>query len=124
MTFEEYSYGFWPTETDDQGEFRWAMRKATTVVPATGRVLELTTGANFPDLDAHPTHVKAWVDGRLVIDGELTAKARAITKSVLLPEDERRVLVELWTERSEIAPPPDGRELALMVRWHFSTASR
>jgi hypothetical protein len=117
--YAEYSYGFWSAEQDDQGEFRWAKTRATTVIHADGKVMRLTTAVNFPDVSEHPTHVKAWVDGRLVIDGELTGEAPSITQQVPIPPGEQRVLIETWADRSVVAPPPDGRELALQVRWRF-----
>jgi hypothetical protein len=64
-------------------------------------------------------HVQAWVDGRSIIDTKLSPTAPVVEKTVLLPAGERRVLVETATDRSATAPPPDGRELALQVRWSF-----
>jgi hypothetical protein len=117
--YAEYSYGFWAAEQDDQGEFRWAGTNATAVIQAGGRVMQLTAAVNFPDVAEHPTHAKAWVDGRLVIDERLTGDAPSVTRSIPLPPGERRVLIETRADRSVVAPPPDGRALALQVRWRF-----
>ena len=117
----EYSYGFWPPEVDDEGDFRWAGTRATTVIPVTGRVLNLTASVNFADLAEHPTQAKVWVDGRLVLDGRLTTAAPSLTKSVFLRDGEQRVLIETWANRSVRALPPDRRDLALMLRWRFSS---
>jgi hypothetical protein len=59
-----------------------------------------------------------------VIDQLLTAGADSVSTAVFLPADERRVLVDTWADRAVQAPPPDGRELAVMVRWRFLTTSR
>lgn len=118
--FAQYSYGVFSPERDDLGEFRWAGRRATIVVDAPGRKLHLTAGVNHADLQQRPVHAKAWVDGRLVIDDELTAGAPTVTTAVPLRDGQRRVLIETWTDRAVVAPPPDGRTLALMLRWQFS----
>ena len=121
----EYLYGFsWPEPDGEGGEYRWARRKSTAVIPAPTRSLELTLRVNHLDLAEHPTHAKAWVDGKLVWDGTLTAAADTVTKEVLLPSDERRALIETWADHAVTAPSPDGRELALMVRWRFRPSSR
>lgn len=117
--YTEYAYGVFGPERDDEGEFRWTGPESTQVVPATGSRLVLTAGVNFGDLAAHPTRAKVWVNGRLVIDGVLTADARTITQTVPLDPSLKRTLVETWVERSETAPPPDGRDLGLMLRGRF-----
>lgn len=119
-----YAYGFWGAEPDGEGgEFRWARRAATSVVPATNRVLELTLRAN-PDMLQQPMRVRASVDGRSVIDTELTAGTTEVRGQVLLPDGARAVVVDTWAERATTLPPPDGRELAIMVRWRFTGALR
>jgi len=115
---EEYFYGFWGPETDASGEFRWARKTATAVFAAKGHVLELSIGARDPDLARRPKPVKAWVDGRRVIDTTLTAEKPDVSATVTLPGDERRVMIETSTDRS-FTPPADPRELAVMVRWRF-----
>jgi hypothetical protein len=121
----EYLYGFsWPEPDGEGGEYRWARRKGTAVIPAPTRSLELTLRVNHLDLAEHPTHAKAWVDGRLVWDGTLTATADTVTREILLPSGERRALIETWADHAVTAPAPDGRELALMVRWRFRPSSR
>jgi len=120
-----YLYGFsWPEPDGEGGEYRWARRKATAVIAAPTRSFKLRLRANHGDMAEHPTRVKAWVDGRLVIDGALTAGADTLEAAVFLPSGEQRVLIETWADRSVIAPPPDGRELAVMVRWRFAPTSR
>jgi hypothetical protein len=121
----DYLYGFSWAEPDGEGGFyRWARRKATAVVPAPTQSLELTLRVNHLDLAEHPTRAKAWVDGKLVWDGTLTAGADTIKKAVLLPGGERRALIETWADHAVSAPAGDGRELALMVRWRFLPSSR
>jgi hypothetical protein len=117
--YSEYSYGFWPAETDGEGEFRWTGRRATTVVPSAGQAITVTAGVNFGDLASHPSHARVWVNGRLIIDGTLTADTPALTQTLPLASAGARTLIETWTDRTETAPPPDGRELGLMVRWTF-----
>jgi hypothetical protein len=117
--FEEYFYGFWEPESDASGEFRWARQEATAVFAAKGRVLDLSTSASDPDLASRPKHVKAWVDGRLVIDTQLTGDRPTVTMPVTLSAGERRVFIETWTDRSFTPPTPDTRDLALIVRWRF-----
>lgn len=117
--YTEYSYGFFSPERDDEGEFRWTGQRATMVVPVAGNRFTVSASVNFGDLEAHPSHAKVWVNGRLVIDGTLTADQRTITQTLPLTGSVPRVLVETWTDRTETAPPPDGRELGLMVRWSF-----
>jgi hypothetical protein len=65
-------------------------------------------------------HVKAWVDGRTIVDSELTIESPVVEKTLILPAGERRVLVETVSDRSATAPRPDGRDLALQVRWRFA----
>jgi len=121
----DYLYGFSWAEPDGEGGFyRWARMKATAVVPAPTRSLELTVRVNHLDLAAHPTRAKAWVDGKLVIDGTLTAGNDTIKKPVFLPAGEERALIETWADHAVTAPAGDGRELALMVRWRFIPSSR
>ncbi|HUR34733.1 MAG TPA: O-antigen ligase family protein [Vicinamibacterales bacterium] len=121
----DYLYGFsWAEPDGEGGEFRWARRAATAVVPAATRSLELMLRVNHADLAIHPTHVLAWVDGRKVVDAALTAAADSVSVPVLLPEGEKRVLIETRADRAVMAPPPDGRELAVMVRWRFRPSSR
>ncbi|MBS1816588.1 MAG: hypothetical protein JSU08_01535 [Acidobacteria bacterium] len=121
----DYLYGFyWPEPDGEGGEYRWARRVATAVVPVETRSLELTLRVNHADLAADPVTVKAWVDGRKVIDTALTAGADSVTVPVLLPERETRMLVDTQTSRVVVAPPPDGRELGVMVRWRFRQTSR
>ena len=121
----DYLYGFSWAEPDGEGGFyRWARQRATAVVPAPTRSLELTIRVNHLDLAEHPTHAKAWVDGKLVFDGTLTAGADTIKKAVFLPAGEERALIETWADHAVTAPGGDGRELALMVRWRFIPSSR
>ena len=121
----EYLYGFsWAEPDGENGFYRWARKKATAVVPAPTRSLELTVRVNHLDLAEHPTHARAWVDGKLVIDGMLTAGADTIKKPVFLPAGEERALIETWADHAVTAPGSDGRELALMVRWRFVPSSR
>jgi hypothetical protein len=122
--FTQYSYGVFPAETDDQGEFHWAGPRATVVVDASGGELQLTAGVNHADLQRRPVHAKAWVDGQLVIDDRLTVETPSVTRTVALRDRQRRVLIETWTDRAVVAPPPDGRALGLMLRWRFSTPPR
>jgi hypothetical protein len=117
--YSDYVYGFWPPETDGDGQFRWAGRRATIVVPVTGRQFTLSLATNLPDLAERPVHVQAWVDGRSIIDCDLSAESPAVEETLTLPEGERRVLIDTAADRSALAPPPDGRELAVQVRWHF-----
>jgi hypothetical protein len=117
--FTEYSYGFWRPEHDASGEFRWARKEATAVFAAKGYVLDVTASASDPDLGTRPKPVKVWVDGKTVIDTELTTANPSAMTSVQLPDEKGRVMIETWTDHSFTPPPPDTRELALMVRWSF-----
>ena len=119
-----YSYGFWWPEPDaGGGELRWARREATAVVPVRGRVIELTLRANA-DMLATPLRVRAMVDGAPLVEGTLTADAPELRAQRLLPDGTTAVVVDTWAERATTLPPPDGRELAMMVRWRFSAAQR
>jgi hypothetical protein len=122
--FAEYSYGFYPAEPDGDGEFRWVGQEGTIVVPATGRVLTLTLSATHRDLGTRPLAVKAWVDGRLLIDRLITADDTVVNQQVVLPADERRVLIETWADRAVEAPAPDGRLVSMQVRWRFDSLRR
>ena len=117
--YTEYAYGVFGPERDDEGEFRWTGQESTQVVPAAGSRLVLTAGVNFGDLAEHPTRAKVWVNGRIAIDGVLTADARTLTQTVPLDPSLTRALIETWVERTETAPPPDGRALGLMLRGRF-----
>ena len=119
-----YSYGFWWPEPDGEGgELRWARREATAVVPVTGRVLELTLRANA-DMLATPLHVRAMVDGQPLVDATLSVDTTEVRVQRLLPDGTRAVVVDTWAERATTLPPPDGRELAMLVRWRFLGALR
>jgi len=119
-----YSYGFWWPEPDGEGgEFRWARREATAVVPVRGRVLELALRANA-DMLATPLHVRAMVDGQPLIDATLSGDIPEVRVQRLLPDGTKAVVVDTWAERATTLPPPDGRELAMMVRWRFASALR
>jgi O-antigen ligase len=118
--YGEYVYGFWPPEGSADDPFRWVGRRGTIVVPVSGRQFTLTLAANLPDLASRPVHVKAWVDGRTIVDSELTIESPVVEKTLILPAGERRVLVETASDRSATAPRPDGRDLALQVRWRFA----
>jgi hypothetical protein len=121
----EYTYGlYWPEPDGEGGVYRWARREATAVVPAPTRSLELTLRTNSIDLPDHPRRVQAWVNGRRVIDAVLKVGADSVTQSVMLPAGAERVLIETSTDRAVVAPSPDNRELALMVRWRFLPTSR
>ena len=117
--YTEYAYGVFGPERDDEGEFRWTGPVSTQVVPTTGTRLTISASVNFGDLAEHPTRAKVWVNGRLVIDGAITADARTLTQSVPLDPALTRTLIETWVDRTETAPPPDGRELGLMLRGRF-----
>lgn len=120
----DFMYGFsWPEADGQGGEFRWARSRATAIVPTSSRSLELTLQTNRPDLSDRPLLVRAWVDGRRVIDGSLTTGANTLMQTVTIPAGEARALIDIWTDRSITAPPPDGRELAVMVRWRFVAPS-
>ncbi len=124
QTHGAYSYGFWWPEPDGEGgELRWARREATAVVPVRGRVLELTLRANA-DMLGTPLHVRAMVDGQPLIDATLSADTPDVRAQRLLPDGTTAVVVDTWAERSTTLPPPDGRELAMMVRWRFTGALR
>jgi hypothetical protein len=119
-----YSYGFWWPEPDAEGgELRWARREATAVVPVHGRVLELTLRAN-PDMLGTPLRVRAMVDGQPLIAATLTADAPEVHARRLLSDGTTAVVVDTWADRATTLPPPDGRELAMMVRWRFAPSWR
>jgi hypothetical protein len=121
----QYVYGFyWPEPDGEGGEYRWARRRATTVVPAPTRSMQLTLRVNHADLGQRPSRVKAWVDGRLVIDGTLTTASPEITRPILLRDGEHHVLIDTYAGRVVLAPAPDSRELGVMVRWRFLPHSR
>jgi hypothetical protein len=120
----EFMYGFsWPEPDGQGGEFRWARTRATAIVPTSSRSLELTLLTNRPDLSEKPLRVRAWVDGRRVIDEALTSANSAVTRTVNIPAGEARALIDVWADRALTAPPPDTRELAVMVRWRFVAPS-
>ncbi len=124
QTHGAYSYGFWWPEPDGEGgELRWARREATAVIPVTGRVLELTLRANA-DMLGTPLHVRAMVEGQPLIDATLSADTPEVRAQRLLPDGTAAVVIDTWAERATTLPPPDGRELAMMVRWHFTAALR
>ena len=115
-----YLYGFYPPEQDGQGgEFRWVRRQATAVVPVRGRIVELTLRTNRGGQDAQPLHVTASINGRRAIDDVLSPQHDAVTKRVVLPLGPYRMLLDTTADSSVTAPPPDGRELAMMVAWRF-----
>jgi hypothetical protein len=116
--YTDYAYGFWWTEADALGEFRWAKKSATIVVPAKGRIVNVTAGVPA-DMAATPVHARVWVNRRLVIDTRLTSDAPLATERVPLPAQPRRVLIETESDHAVQMPPPDSRELALQVRWRF-----
>ncbi len=119
-----YSYGFWGPEPDGAGGyFRWARREATAVVPVGGRVLELTLRANA-DMLATPLHVRAMLDGKRVIDATLTVDTPEVIAQQLQPDGTAAVVVDTWAERAATPPPPEQRELAMMVRWRFTGGLR
>jgi hypothetical protein len=120
-----YSYGFyWPEPDGAGGEFRWARRRAVTVINASGRWLALSVSVNHLDIRSRPVDTKAWVDGHLVIDTRLETTT-PITKYVRVPDGEEWALIETRVNRV-IKPSdfgvPDDRELGLLVQWRFMTA--
>lgn len=115
-----YLYGFYPPEPDGHGgEFRWARRQATAVVPVLGRIVELTLRTNRGGQAAQPLRVTASLNGRRVIDDALSADHDVVTRTVVLPLGQYRMLIDTTADSSVTAPPPDGRELAVMVTWRF-----
>jgi hypothetical protein len=64
------------------------------------------------------------VDGRLLIDRLITADDTVVNQQVVLPADERRVLIETWADRAVEAPAPDGRLVSMQVRWRFDSLRR
>jgi hypothetical protein len=115
-----YLYGFYPPEPDGQGgEFRWVRRQATGVVPVLGRIVELTLRTNRSGRDAQPLRVTASINGGRVIDAVISPEQPAVTKTVVLPPGRYRMLIDTTADSSVTAPPPDGRELAMMVAWRF-----
>lgn len=118
-----YSYGFHYPEPDAAGgEFRWAKQRAAVVLDAPMRVLIVSVWVSHQDMAANPVEVKVWRDGNLAIDTTLRDGSRATT-AVLLPADQRRVVLDTWASRA-VRPSDfgvaDARELGLMVKWEFA----
>ena len=57
-----------------------------------------------------------------LIDATLSADTPDVRAQRLLPDGTTAVVIDTWAERSTTLPPPDGRELAMMVRWRFTGA--
>jgi hypothetical protein len=112
-----YRYGVWWTEADGLGDYRWVKRRAGIVFPAEGPRLQVSAGVNFHDLAERPVHAKVWVDRRLVIDQPLTIAQPVATAPVFVRPGQSHVFIETWSDRSVTAP--EGRELALQLRWRF-----
>lgn len=114
----EYLYGlYWPEPDGQGGEYRWARREATAVVPITTRAFEITLRSNRGDLAEHPVHVTALVNGSRVIEATLRPGQESVTASITLPDRYRYAVVDTSADSAVVAPPPDGRELAVMVSW-------
>jgi hypothetical protein len=117
-----FSYGFYYPEPDDgDGEYRWARRRASAVVNATGPVMALSVWVNHRDVAEKPVDVRAWVDGRRVLSTTLRSLER-VTAYVALPSGERRSIIDTRVNRA-VTPAAfgvsDPRELGLMVKWTF-----
>ncbi len=121
-TWWPYSYGFYSTEFDADGNaFRWTGPHAVAVVRAPTRHIELMISVNHPDLAAHPVHARVWCDGALVIDTALS-DSRVAAKRVDIPDDARAVMIETRVDHAERPSDHGGRDtrdLGLMVAWRF-----
>jgi hypothetical protein len=119
-----YSYGWHSPETDANGEFRWASRRAVAVVDATRPWMKLTVSVNHADIARRPVEVRIWRDAEEVLTATLVS-TDPITEYVPVPEGHSRVVLETWVNRV-VRPAdfgvPDSRELGLMVRWDFADA--
>ena len=119
-----YSYGWYGPETDANGEFRWAGRRAVAVIDATRPWMKLTVSVNHADIAKRPVDVRIWRDREVVLAATLRS-TDPVTEYVAMPGDRPRVVLETWVNRV-VRPAdfgvPDSRELGLMVRWELSDA--
>ena len=117
-----YTYGFyWPEQDTEGHEYRWAQRRAVSLVDAPHRLMTLTVRVPHAGIAGRPVGFKAWVDGREVIS-ETIRDGRPVTADVQVADGRPRVRVETWASR-EVVPADeggsDGRQLAAMVGWTF-----
>jgi hypothetical protein len=119
-----YSYGWYSPETDSNGEFRWAGRRAVAVVDATRPWMKLTVSVNHSDIARRPVAVRVWRDREEVLAATLHG-TDPITEYIAVPKESPRVVLETWVSRV-VRPAdfgvPDSRELGVMVRWEFADA--
>jgi hypothetical protein len=114
-----YASGFYPK--DDESAYSWTGKRAVTVVPVSGRWLDLELIVNHPDAHKNPVDVKVFVDGRLTVSRSATS-SYPITGSVELKPGADQVLIETWVSR--VSRPSDfggddTRELGMAISWKF-----
>lgn len=116
-----YSYGLFAPETGPNGEFRWAGRRAVTVLDAPQPWMRLTVSVNHADVSRKPVAVTVWCDSVQVLTATL-ANSDPVTRYVRVPDGHPRIMLETWVNR--VVRPADygaadARELGLMVQWEF-----
>lgn len=118
-----YSYGFYSPEPDAAGgEVRWTAKRAAALVDVRGRTLNFSVRVPHADIATNPVDLRVWCEGRRVIDTRLTSND-PVTAIVPVPAGLRQVLVDVSVGRT-VRPADfggaDGRELGVLVKWHFA----
>ena len=116
-----YSYGFFAPEAGPNGEFRWAGRRAVTVLEAPKPWLRLTVSVNHADVARKPVDVALWRDGEEVLTRTLHSTEPVITYA-RVPEGHPRIVLD--ASASRVVRPADylgedSRDLGVMVQWEF-----
>jgi hypothetical protein len=120
----DYSYGFYPPEGNET--FRWAAKRAVTVLPTPPdrRWLQVEVRVERLNVVRQPVDVRVWTDRHPVVRAQLSS-VDPVTSYFRVPDGRSRVMLETWVSRT-VRPRDfgldDGRELGLMVDWHFLDA--
>ena len=124
-----YSYGFYEPEGDrTAGAERWMARRATALIDISGPVVQVSVRSPLPGVARDPLRVRAWVEGRLVIDARLSSDAPA-SATARVPAGLTQAVLDVEVSRtvrpSSLDPSVhDDRELGALVSWRSGVRER
>lgn len=93
----EYEYGFFHAD-DNRPGFRWAEKKAVTVLPGNGRWLRLVLGDVAPDAAQEPVEIKIWRNDELILRVNRRSKF-PLERYVRLPQGQEHTMIQIAVAR-------------------------
>lgn len=119
----EYSHGFSEPHSGENGLVqRWAGSRAVAIIASPRRWMRLTIAPAGRDVDSRPLDVRAWCNGRLILQARLTTAA-PVTQFIPVPEGQSSVMLETWVDSAAGVKDDhadDARDRLLLVSWDFT----